>query len=164
MNARAALLAGALMVVVPARAAAQSDDRHRETLENLQKELDGEHAKLSTSDCTEACRALGSIRRAADKICALDPGTTRCSSAQAKADDATRRVREACPECVIAALPHREAPPPAAPASAPAEYRAEKRGGCAGCATAPTRDVDLAWILAAAWVVSRATKKSRRRL
>jgi MYXO-CTERM domain-containing protein len=132
-----------------------------EELKTLEKNLADESAALSTSlttsDCATACRALASIRRAAEKICALDPDE-RCDAARAKADDATRRVREACPECALAIAPMPKSPPhdraagkagtkkggeahesvvvsgTDSPAS-PAPQSESRRGGCAGCAT-----------------------------
>lgn len=123
----------------------------------LEQNLASEQAALSTTDCATACRALASIRRAADRICALDPDE-RCASARARADEATRRVRDACPECAIASAPPQPAPPMARPAtkgvspaaaedavltaqSAPPSE--SKRGGCAGCTTSGTSPGDL---------------------
>lgn len=156
---------------------AHAQGRDAEELTTLEKNLASEHAALSTEDCATACRALASIRRAADRICALDPDE-RCVAARAKADDAARRVHEACPSCAVATVPVQPAPPMAKPASKggrpasepdrdeervstasanapPAESR---RGGCAGCATsgAPAGDVGaLALALGALAVVMR---------
>ena len=135
-------------------------------LKNLEKTLADESAALSTSDCATACRALASIRRAAEKICALDPDE-RCDVARAKAEDATRRVHDACPECAIASARAPKAPPhdraaskggtrPATDApeqvvvsgnspAAPARSESGGRGGCASCTTGGTPPVgDLA--------------------
>jgi MYXO-CTERM domain-containing protein len=135
----AALGAVTMFTTRPARA---SDE-----ITNLEKSLAEETATLSTSDCSAACRALASIRRAADKICALEPGE-RCTAAQAKAEDATRRVRDACPECAIASIaPDRpKAPAAISPSPAPprdheamtkggtnAPHSEPGRGGCASC-------------------------------
>ena len=152
----------------------------KDDLTTLEKNLASESAALSTSDCATACRALASIRRAADRICALDPGE-RCAAGRAKADDATRRVREACPECAIATAPPAPAPAPApeqramtkgggpvtadsvsVAASAPPSE--SKRGGCAGCATTPTTPGDLttgALALAALAFTLRRRKRAR---
>ena len=138
----------------------------KEDLTTLERSLTEQHDALSTSDCATACRALASIRRAADKICALDPGD-RCTAGRAKADDATRRVREACPECAIASAPSEptrreeramtkggsskasEDPgartaPDAAPVVQAAPPSESKRGGCAGCTTTRGGPGDLA--------------------
>jgi hypothetical protein len=152
----------------------------KEDLTTLEKSLTEQHDALSTSDCATACRALASIRRAADKICALEPGD-RCTAGRAKADDATRRVREACPECAIASAPP-EAPrredramtkgggsPKASEATGPGAEAApvaqsappseSKRGGCAGCTTTRGGPGDLAGgvlaVAALALVVAR---------
>ena len=50
--------------------------------------------------CAMACRALGSMRRAADHICDLagssDP---RCGNAEARVSAAEERVNAGCPAC-----------------------------------------------------------------
>jgi len=155
----------------------------KDDLTTLERNLASESAALSTSDCTTACRALASIRRAADRICALDSGE-RCAAGRAKADEATRRVREACPECAIASAPPPLTPPKPAPereeramtkggaqptadtavaASAPPSE--SKRGGCAGCATTPATPGDLTTaalaISALAFTLRRRRKRAR---
>ena len=168
-----------------ARAQAAPDD-----LTTLERSLAEQHDALSTTDCATACRALASIRRAADKICALDPGD-RCAAGRAKADDAARRVHDACPECAIAAVPADKKPrpedramskgatkpaePPPPPRSssdegatvqASAPPAESKRGGCAGCTTA-TRSTeaprDLASGALAALALGFAFARRRRR-
>jgi MYXO-CTERM domain-containing protein len=105
-------------------------------LATLQKSLADEQVALSTADCSTACRALGSIRRVTDRICVLDPGEP-CTSARTKADESARRVREACPDCAIAALAPPPVPREATVATMDSGPPAEsKRGGCAGCTTA----------------------------
>ena len=161
----AVLFAVAVALAWAAPAAAQVD-AGREDIQTLEKNLAAESAALSTSDCTNACRALASIRRAADRICALDPDD-RCAAARAKARDATNRVREACPDCALASVPvpvpkqedramskgGRHAPVaegvPTAQAAPPAESR---KGGCASCTTsgATTGDVGTAALAALA--------------
>jgi hypothetical protein len=149
----------------------------REDVATLEKSLAAEAAQLSTSDCTEACRALASIRRAADKICALEPGE-RCAAAHAKAEEATRRVRDACPDCAIASAPtspkgapaepaasvpdRKGAPPPAEPTSVVQAEGQATRGGCRGCATARGGPGDLA-LGAAAFLAMAALLRRRRR-
>jgi hypothetical protein len=145
-----------------------------EDVASLEKQLSDEVAALSTSNCSLACRALESIRRAAERICALEPGP-RCDAARAKAADATRRVHDACPDCatVDGATKHEELkrePAPAAPAAAPSTAevatRSESRGGCRSCTLSGPSDFGSAWWLLAAWGawrVRRAPKKSRRR-
>jgi hypothetical protein len=163
-----ALAVGSWAGTARAQAATQAA---KEDVTTLERSLAEQHDALSTSDCATACRALASIRRAADKICALDPGD-RCLAGRAKADDATRRVREACPECAIATAPPSEprredramtkggttqkAPKAsedaAASAASPGSISTvqsappseSKRGGCAGCTTTPAGSGDLA--------------------
>jgi hypothetical protein len=154
-------------IVLGASRAAYAQDAG-DDLAALQKNLADEQVALSTADCSTACRALGSIRRVADRICALDPGEP-CTSARAKAEDATRRVREACPDCAVASL----APSPPMPVAKEAMMTTSdsgppaesKRGGCAGCTTAASSTNDLAnaggLVLALAALASR--RRSRRR-
>lgn len=144
MNRSSSVVAFAVLAVCTLSVrVAQADE-----ISDLEKSVAQEQSTLSTSDCSAACRALASIRRAADRICAIEPGP-RCSAAHAKADDATRRVRDACPECAVASVAP-EAPPttPAtrpvtpAPQAGQAEERVQptsapraesSRGGCASC-------------------------------
>lgn len=156
--------AALVLVSGPVRADAGAVD----DIQALERQLTEEHVALSTADCNAACRALASIRRAADKICALEPGP-RCDSARDKATDASRRVRDACPDCIIPGPP--ESSPERAvtgsadrgvPASAPQE--AEARGGCRSCAAAgegPMNDLG-AIVLAAFAAVRLAGRRSKR--
>jgi hypothetical protein len=162
-------------VFVPGLARADASEANEARA--LEKQLDQEHAALSTTDCDAACRALVSIRRAAEKICALEPGP-RCDSASAKAADATRRVHDACPDCVIAAAPSQPAPNPSGgervatadvqrtAASSPQE--AGTRGGCRSCAaidrSSSHSDVALIvlGVLAGVRLIGRRSKKERR--
>jgi MYXO-CTERM domain-containing protein len=151
----------------------------KDELTTLERNLATETAALSTSDCSTACRALASIRRAADKICALDPGE-RCAAGRAKADEATKRVRDACPECAIASTPPMPAPEreeramskggahPSADAAAPvsasnAPPSESKRGGCAGCATTRTSPGDLTTAALAISALAFTLRRRRRR-
>lgn len=122
----------------------------------LEGELDATVASLST-DCATACKALASIQRATERICALAPGP-RCEAARAKADDATQRVRATCPDCLDAHDRRLDATetPRAVPASA-VESAAPERGGCRSCATsgASSSGVDVGWLALAALVVAR---------
>jgi MYXO-CTERM domain-containing protein len=154
----------------------------KDDLTTLERSLAEQHDALSTSDCANACRALASIRRAADKICALDTGD-RCAAGRAKADDATRRVREACPECAIASTapepkPREEramtkggskaadAPQPSmdgvATAQAAGPRSESKRGGCAGCTTTRGAPGDLAGGVLAAVALAFVLRRRRR--
>ena len=55
---------------------------------------------LAADRCTNACRALGSMRRSAARLCELagqdDP---RCSEVTARVQRAEGRVRQSCPAC-----------------------------------------------------------------
>lgn len=68
--------------------------------EQLMLQLTQEYDALSTSDCTSACRALASMERAANRLCVLDTGKV-CDDARTKLEDARKRVRAACPMCVV---------------------------------------------------------------
>lgn len=145
----------------------------RDDVRTLEKQLNDESAALSTTDCNAACRALGSIRRAADKICSIEPGA-RCDAARSKAADATKRVREACPDCAVAAVP--SPVPEEAPVRAGAEHAREAptamappseekgRGGCASCDATASRapfNADAAVIALAVLGISRIFRRGR---
>ena len=177
-------LAGALAVIsFPAVARAQvTSAPGKDELTTLEKSLAEQHDALSTADCANACRALASIRRAADKICALDPGD-RCAAGRAKAEDATRRVREACPECAIASAPPEPKPRPeeramtkggstaaeapqsgtdSVPTAQSAPPSESKRGGCAGCTTTSAGPGDLAGGVLAALALALVLRRRAR--
>lgn len=135
----------------------------------LEKQLDAEHASLSslelaTRDCVAACRALGSIRRAAERICALEPGQ-RCDSARDKAADATRRVRDACPDCAIATSPAEPSPERAVAMEAASAPQAEPPGGCRSCGAtgASSPGVDAGALVLATLAALRLAGPRRRR-
>lgn len=50
------------------------------------------------SDCATACRALESMERAAEHLCALDNGT-ECGRARERLEAARQRVRASCGGC-----------------------------------------------------------------
>jgi hypothetical protein len=58
-------------------------------------------AQLSASDpCLNACRALASMERAAQHLCALAGGEdARCTSAMTRLRGASERVHAGCPRC-----------------------------------------------------------------
>jgi hypothetical protein len=162
------LLVGALLAVTRAHAAPTE-------LDTLERELDEDDAALATglgsSDCQTACRALASMRRAADKICALAPGP-RCEAARAKAADALARVKKTCPACAAATESPPPPPPPEAPpavedqgvrpaqAAPPAE---SPKGGCASCATAgslPASDAGIG--IAATFALAHLLRRRKR--
>jgi hypothetical protein len=134
-------------------------------------------AAATFSECIEACKALDSLTRAADALCAAD--ADRCREAQERVRAASMRVLSQCPQCASARkVP--STPPPNAPkvdeakagdskraldSDAPATTRAEvasvnapKRGGCASCSQATTTWNDGAgglWLLTATVAVMR---------
>jgi len=50
------------------------------------------------ADCAAACRALSSMERAAEHLCALDGGA-ECTRARERVEAARERVRAACGGC-----------------------------------------------------------------
>lgn len=132
----------------------------------LAREIETTYAKLgeelSTHACDEACRALASMRRAADRLCALEPGE-RCEQARTRCDAATRQVREACPECAVAAGPpvHEQAAATPQKDIATAESRSTR--GCASCTTTPAAPSDLVDTLAPVGLALAALLRLRRR-
>jgi MYXO-CTERM domain-containing protein len=109
-------------------------------LDVMQAEVDRDYAQAMASDCTTACHALESMKRATDRLCVLDPGD-RCAKAKQKLGDATTRVRTACPACAeeLSAPGSNPVPTPAMapPSEALANSEAvHSRGGCGGCASA----------------------------
>ena len=133
MTARCLVLASILLVIgLPAPAAAEPDE-----LKALEDEIARDETALSTEGCAVACQAFSSMQRAADRLCALDPGA-RCAAARAKVKAAAGRVRASCPECGIGS----GEPSPIAEAQGGSEHKADappnaspppKGGGCAGC-------------------------------
>jgi hypothetical protein len=73
-------------------------------------ELDKSLVSASGQDCATMCKALESLSRAAERICVLakdggDADKKRCENAKARLEEATKRVRAACPACVGATTP-----------------------------------------------------------
>ena len=72
------------------------------TLSESWMALEQAAAELQTAgnDCGTACRALGSMKRAKDNICAITGADdARCERAVDQVTVAARRVRAACGEC-----------------------------------------------------------------
>jgi hypothetical protein len=131
-------------------------------------------AQAQGGNCATACRALESMRRATERLCTIEPGD-RCADALRKVGDATQRVRAACPACPESltaspatrgeagkapqTIPAAEQPPMSANSPVAREVVAEetrKRGGCAGCATAPAHGGAVSpYLLAAAILLAR---------
>jgi len=140
-------------------------------VDSVAAEIDRDLAQAQSSDCDTACRALDSMSRATDRLCAMDPGD-RCARARQKLADATARVRSACPSCPQAAqqtLPESEkaeqAPTPSGNAAVAEETVQKKSGGCGGCTLgAPDGGArGAAWLLGLALLLLRRGRAANRR-
>ena len=174
-------LAAVLVAWIPGPAYAQPVSTARtgtgadagDDVDALQAALDRDYAQAMANDCALACRALDSMRRSAERLCQLDPGE-RCTRAKSKTDAATQRVRASCTcpepldqrEATGTKTPATTPPQPSGgtAASAPAleEVSVSKRGGCAGCTSAPA-PCDAFGPLALATVALAAGRRLRRR-
>lgn len=79
-------------------------------VETSQRELD-----VAAGDCRNACRALGSMDRAAGRLCGLtqgDPETRRCDDARQRVYSARDRVKATCGQCEGGPSVERSAPIP----------------------------------------------------
>ncbi len=79
-------------------------------VEQSQRELD-----VAGSDCKNACRALGSMDRAAGRLCQLSRGDDepgRCEDAKRRVYSARDRVRTTCGTCADGTTVDRAAPIP----------------------------------------------------
>jgi hypothetical protein len=79
-------------------------------IETSQRELD-----VAAGDCRNACRALGSMDRAAGKVCELSQGDGdghRCDDAKKRVYSARERVKTTCGECPGGPSVDRAAPIP----------------------------------------------------
>lgn len=79
-------------------------------VESSQRELD-----VAAGDCRNACRALGSMDRAAGRLCGLtqgDPETRRCDDAKQRVYSARDRVKATCGQCEGGPSVDRSAPIP----------------------------------------------------
>ena len=160
-------LAAAILVLVPATAAAQPAVVSADA-DAVAAEVNRDYASALAADCAVACPALESMRRAAEHLCALDPGD-RCAGARQKVSEATAHVRAACPSCSDAldqaATKNAEELAPAAPATV-VDTQAEsvrRTGGCAGCATAAPVDGNAAGIAAPKRALRSLLVRRRRR-
>jgi MYXO-CTERM domain-containing protein len=168
------VLCAVLLSLSPASAFAQASDPGG--ADALVVEIDRDYAVAQGGDCATACKALDSMRRAADRLCQLDPGD-RCAKARQKVSDATARVNASCPSCAQPtsnAVAGGAGQPPAAPpapaeASGPSESKEavaqesapRKGGGCAGCTSAPGGD-GLAVVLGVGGLVLLGARRRRR--
>ena len=79
-------------------------------IESSQRELD-----VAAGDCRNACRALGSMDRAAGRLCGLtqgQPDSNRCDDAKQHVYTARERVRQTCGQCEGGPSVDRDAPIP----------------------------------------------------
>jgi MYXO-CTERM domain-containing protein len=166
-----AALAIVIVCLWPASAAAQTAASGAD-VEALSAEVDRDYASALAADCTMACQALDSMRRATEHLCAIDAGD-RCARARQKLADATAHVRAACPACGAelrdeTGAKGADAPATKAPTEAPApptmaeEAQVSKRGGCAGCATSSPTGGDLAPLGAVAIGLLALRRRTRR--
>lgn len=77
-----------------------------ESLESSKREIE-----TAGAQCKDACRALGSMDRAAGRICGMEPGD-RCDDAKQKLYSARDRVRSSCGKCDDGTATDRNAPVP----------------------------------------------------
>jgi hypothetical protein len=99
----------ALATILLAAPAASADDAADVTPKMAEAqadfdEIDQSLATASGQDCTTMCKALQSLARAAERICALaqsgdEADKKRCADAKARLEEAAQRVRMACPGC-----------------------------------------------------------------
>lgn len=152
-----------------------------ELVDSLEEELDAAAESLDTSRCAVACKALESMRAAADGICRLEPGP-RCDRARAKVEASRKKVLVACPDCEAATddrsgvkPENRPAPPPpsipptphrggdgdtpAGPSPAPPAEPAD--GACAPCAVGAADHGSQAGILVLGLVLALAARRRR---
>ena len=85
----------------PAEAVGPSDGTGQASLERAIGELDRAERELSAAgpDCGLACKALGSMQRATERICSLSPDTaegSRCRRARERLGAAEGRVQRGC--------------------------------------------------------------------
>lgn len=92
-----ALVAAWMVLTFASAAVGQEADPVSELMGEIEEEI----AQLDTSDCTAACAALESMRRAAQRVCELDAGE-RCAKARARVEEARKKVLAACPDCQAA--------------------------------------------------------------
>jgi MYXO-CTERM domain-containing protein len=156
-------LAVLLLSLAPSVAAAQTAVDAGGEIDALQAELDRDSTLALASDCAIACRALESMRHAADRLCALDPGD-RCARARQKVEDASGRVRTSCPTCATeldAAEKGAAGPPSPTPVETVAQEEQVQRG-CGGCA-AGRGPVDAVAPLAVGALAAALLRRRRKR-
>lgn len=100
------LVAVPLSILAAPRAAHATEDDATDSVARAQADLDeaGKALSQSGSDCITRCKALQSMARAADRICALgrdgdQVDKKRCEDARARVAEATKIVQTDCPTC-----------------------------------------------------------------
>jgi MYXO-CTERM domain-containing protein len=101
------------------------------TVEGWLDALDEMIEELDTSNCSVACAALESMRRAAEEVCKLDAGPP-CEQARKKVETARQKVAEACPDCEAAKKNAVPTPVSPKPGAAPRHRPPVEPGGDAG--------------------------------
>jgi hypothetical protein len=112
----AACLTGAFAATRAEAQTSAGDPAIAMSMDEAWAELSEEERALAAGDCETMCKALHSMARAAQRICALaeggnDADRQRCVDAKARVEEATKRVLAACPAC--------NPSPPYAPATVP---------------------------------------------
>jgi hypothetical protein len=178
VNARGFIVMFAVVCLAPlaraadgGAAASEADTLARSIAESAESLATATGA--SAGECITACRAVGSMRRATERLCALEPGP-RCNDARAALASAAEKVRAACPTCITAAPPL-SAPLPAEAASTPASEPAANPSaqppaerpsrGCAACAVlcGPVGNGEPSALFAAAAIFAFVARTKRRR-
>jgi hypothetical protein len=77
---------------------------HAAAVQGASNEIDSSQRELDVAagDCRNACRALGSMDRAAGRLCGLtqgQPDATRCDDAKLHVYTARDRVKKTCGQC-----------------------------------------------------------------
>lgn len=136
--APSALSALLLLLANPASADAPAGPSDME--QAMSAFAEAEKALAASPPCETMCKALHSMARAAEHICELARDGTaldqkRCVDARAKVEEATARVRAACPDCVtskpdapVTAAETKSAPVPPAKAGTGAAAGADQPG------------------------------------
>ncbi len=124
--------------------AARADEVTSETMRFAEDELSEAELHLAEGgvDCATMCKALQSMVRAADRICAIaatgdDADRARCTKARERVAEATKRVLAACPAC--------EPVPPKAPSPASTSTAPPPPTSISGVANAPAPSEDAVY-------------------
>jgi hypothetical protein len=102
---------------VPQGEPSKSSQSRDQALQSAANEVDTSQRELDVAagDCRNACRALGSMDRAAGRLCGLTQGESelrRCDDAKRRVYSARDRVKATCGQCENGASVDRSAPIP----------------------------------------------------